>query len=189
MKQDLILGLFSVFMFFALLGCSTKCEDFNSGITNWAPYKQNDKIALTCNSGADTLSVHSSRVEHTEKIGFGMKCACMDMYMVYLSSATMAINIRFNSSRVVSQSEIQVNDEWMNFSEEVESMEINGHVYTNLILFVNSYPDVNHTFNQVILAKSIGIVAIIGDEQTWTIMENTPKSIDMHEIDYNGRGC
>jgi len=142
-----------------LTSCAEKCDDFDYDIIEWMPYKKNDKIVLSNNNHRDTLSVNYSEIHHTDKIRFGVKCACVNSFTVDLSSETFDLHILFNDSKLIELSEIEINNEWLNYSEQLDNLTINEINYTNLIVYKNS--NSTNDFQKIIVAKRIGIIAIV----------------------------
>ena len=176
-------------LIFVLTGCSTKCDDFNNKIVDWMPYKTSDKIVMSRNSIRDTLIVNYSEIYHTDKVGFGAKCTCENSYILNLSSNTLKIDIRFNDSKSIEQSEIVINDEWMNYSEQLNNLNINGKIYTDLIVYKNTNQTSSSKFEKIIVAKSIGIIKIIGKNNEWIIIDDSKKQIETSDIKFKNTDC
>ncbi len=172
-----------------LTSCAKKCDDFNNKIIEWMPYKTNDKIVIFQKGNTDTLTVKYSEIYHTDKIGFGVKCSCENSFILNLSSDSFKIDIRFNDSNLVEQSEIVINDEWMDYSEQVDNLTINGKAYTDLIIYKNTNQTPSKRFDRIILSKTIGIVAIIGEKDEWKIIDNTVRKIEISDIEFKSTDC
>ncbi len=153
------------------------------------PYKTNDKIVIFQNANTDTLTVEYSEIYHTDKIRFGEKCSCVNSFTLNLSSDSFKIEIRFYDSDVVEQSEIAINDEWMIYSEQIDNLTINGKAYTDLIVYKNTKQTPSKRFDRVIISKTIGIVAIIGEKDEWAIMDNSVRKIDLSDIEFKMADC
>jgi hypothetical protein len=176
-------------LIFVLTGCSTKCDDFNNKIIDWMPYKTSDKILISSNNEKDTLIVNYIEIYHTDKIGSRSLCACENSFSVNLSSDAFDIDIRFNDSKLINQSDIVINSEWMNYSEQMDSLNINGKIYKDLIVFQNSNQTSSMRFEKIIVAKSIGIIAIIGKNEEWIIVDDSKRQIETSDIKFKRTDC
>ncbi len=189
MKKNYLIFLISLLLIINLAGCSPRCEEFNNDIVNWMPYEVNDKIAISRDGSSDTLTVNSSEIYHTDKIGYGSKCICTDSFILGLSSASMNIDIRFNDSSSLEQSEIVINDEWFGYSEQLDRLYLNGQTYTNLIIYQNTNQLASNKFWTVIVSKSVGIIAIIGETEEWLINDGSEKDIEISDIAFKSSDC
>jgi|WetSurMetagenome_2_1015567.scaffolds.fasta_scaffold305379_2 hypothetical protein len=168
--------------------CAERCDDFDYSITEWMPYQKNDKIAFSNNNIIDTLTVTYSEINHTDKIKFGSKCICENSYVVNISSATLDVTAMFYDAKNIDQSEIEINNEYLTFSEQVNSAIINGKTYINVVIFVNPN-HVSGIFQQVMIAREIGIVAIISSEDYWVITDDSQRQVEPSQIDFVSSNC
>lgn len=87
------------------------------------------------------------------------------------------------------ESFVSINDEDLDFHQHLESYEINGKEYFDMI----EYKYYNHVqsvkFNTVIIVKSIGIIAIIGSGEEWIIVHHTNREIVETGIETNIIEC
>ena len=148
-RTNYILMIFTLLTTF-LIGCAEKCEDFNNEIIEWMPYNETDKILIVKDNWTDTLIVNYSEIYHTDKIGFGVKCVCENSYILNVSSDSLSIDIRFDNSGEVKNSEIVINEEWMNYSESIDKLEINNKEYTDLIIYKNINQTSTSRFKKII---------------------------------------
>lgn len=172
-----------------LSGCAERCDDFEYSITDWMPYKTNDRIIIESNNIIDSLTVNYSVINHTDKIQFGAKCICENSFSINLASANLDIYIRFDDAKDLTQSEIQLNDEFLAFSEQVNSAIIDGITYTNVLIFVNRNQESSANYQQVIVAKDIGIVAIISAEDEWVITDGSRRQVESSDIEFISLDC
>ncbi len=189
MKNRTLLLSISIIMIFILTSCSKKCDDFDNKIIEWMPYKKSVKIIISQNGDRDTLTVNFSEIYHTDKIGFGVKCPCENSFILNLSSNTLNVDIRFNDSKLIEQSEIVINDDWMIYSEQTDQINLNGKVYTDLIVYKNINLTSVARFEKIIISKAIGIVAIIGEDDEWIIIDDSKKKIEISDIDFKSTDC
>jgi hypothetical protein len=169
--------------------CSTKCDDFDNKIVDWMPYKTNDKIIISQNDNNDTLTVNLSEIYHTDKIDFGLDCACEDAYILNLSTDSLIIEVRFNDSKLIKNSSIIVNDEYMDYYEQLETLTINEKVFTDLIIYMNTNNGSSMRYEKIVIAKNIGIIAIFGENDEWVIVDESKKAIDASEIEFKSTDC
>ncbi len=179
--------LVSASLILVMTSCAKKCDDFDNKIIDWMPYKTNDKIVVSQNGDMDTLNVNYSEIYHTDKIAFGVKCACEDSFILNLSSESLHIDIRFNDSRQIEQSDIVINDVWLEYSEHLDALVINGKSYSDLIIYKSNIA--SSRYEKIIVVKSIGIVSIIGDREEWTITDDALKQIEISDIEFMGVDC
>lgn len=177
------------FVIVVLTGCATKCDDFNNEIIDWMPYKKADRIIIGNNNKTDTLIVNYSEIHHTDKIGFGVNCECENSYIIHLSSDSLIINVLFYNANAVERSEILINNEWMNYSERLDRLQINGKEYTDLIIYKNVNETPASRFEKIIISKSIGIISIVGKNELWGIKDDTKRDIDVSKIKLKTIDC
>ncbi|NOU48574.1 MAG: hypothetical protein HOO86_16150 [Bacteroidales bacterium] len=189
MKNQTVFLLVSISLIVVLTACSKKCIDFDNKIIDWMPYKKNDRIIFFQNEERDTLTVQYSEIYHTDMIGFGAKCSCENSFILNLTSNTFNIDIRFNDSRSIVQSEIVINNEWMNYSEQLENININGKDFTDLIVYKNINPTSSARFEKIFVSKAIGIVAIIGENNEWIIVDDSIKKIEISDLELKRTDC
>lgn len=189
MKRHIIILLLFTSMIIILIGCSKKCEDFNNDIVDWMPYKVTDKIVIFRNSDSDTLTVTFSEINHTNKIRYGSKCMCENSFTLNLSSDYLNIDIRFYNSWAIEQSEFIINDEWMSYLEQLDTMELNGHTFTDVLIFKNANENSSLRFKKIIISKSIGIIAIIELNDEWLIIDYSKKHTEISDIEFKSTDC
>jgi hypothetical protein len=170
-------------------GCNTICEDFNNEIINWMPYKDADKIIIAKGNQVDTLIVNFSLRQHTDKIRFGSKCVCENSFSLKLSSDSLNINVLFEDSRAVENSVITINNEFLNYSSKLDSLEINGKKYFDLIVFENLHQYLINKFDKIIISKSIGIISITKQGYDWIIIDDLKRNIELSKIGLNISDC
>ena len=153
------------------------------------PYNKTDKILIVKDNWTDTLIVNYSEIYHTDKIEFGVKCECENSYILKLSSDSLSIDIQFDNSREVENSEIVINDEWLNYSERIDKLKINGKEYYDLIIYKNISQTTKNRFEKIIISKSIGIISIVDSNNDWTIKNDSKKDIDMSKISFKNINC
>ena len=189
MRQFAKKFLISIFLTTFITGCYKKCDEFNSDIIDWMPYKLQDKIIITDSDKADTLMVTVSEVFHTEKIKSFSMCMCADNYFVSLTSDSIDINAVFSDSGNADNARIHINQEYMQFSEQLDNLIINGHSYNDLRIYKGNTAINDSRFDKIIISKSIGIVAIIEKNRNWIILDNNIRDIQISDINYNNDGC
>jgi hypothetical protein len=188
MKRHYIVLLILVSLLIIPSGCATICEDFNNQIINWMPYKEADKIIIAKGNQVDTLIVNSSLRQHTDKIRFGSKCVCENSYSLKLSSDSLNIDVLFEDSRAVENSVITINNEFLNYSSKLDSLEINGRKYFDLIVFENQQHLIDK-FDKIIISKSIGIISITKQGYDWIIINDSKRNIELSKIGINISDC
>lgn len=172
-----------------LTGCSKKCDEFNSDIINWLPYKKTDLIILTYNTNKDTLTLKSSIINHTKKVRNNTKCECEDSYNVVISSDSIHINVDFYKSKSIDDSYAKINNDNFHFLEQLNSYQLNGKNYSNVIVYKNSELNSGTRFTKLYISKNIGIIEIIGLSEDWIIENDISKSIEVSDIDFNEASC
>ncbi len=173
---------------FFLSGCATKCPDFDKTILDWMPYKENDRIVLSMGNESDTLTVNLSQIEHTDKVGFGSKCSCQNIFSLQLSSDSINIHGSFNDSRLIEESNFIINNWTFYYLEQKDTMAINGAIYSNLVIYTNTDTVYPH-FEKLIISKSIGIIQIIGKNQKWSLVNNLNKQIKISDLQMLINNC
>jgi hypothetical protein len=188
MKQ--LNGLWMVLMtgLFFLSSCATKCPDFDKTILDWMPYKQNDRIIISTGNKTDTLIVNMSLIEHTDKVGFGSKCSCQNIFSLQISSDSINIHGNFNDSRLVNESGFIINNWNFYYSEQKDTMEINGVNYSNLVIYANT-ENAYSPFEKLIISKSIGIIEIISKNGNWNLVDNSNRQIKISDINMQIHNC
>jgi hypothetical protein len=191
MKKNRNLPIIAIFvtLLCILTSCSKKCDEFNSDIINWLPYKKTDLIILANNSNKDTLTLKSNTINHTEKVRNNTKCACEDSYSLVISSDSIHINVDFFNSKSVGDSYIKINYDNLNFLEQLNSYQLNGKNYSNVIVYKNNEQNHATRFTKLYISKNIGIIEIIGLSEDWIIENDSGKSIEVTEIDFNETNC
>jgi hypothetical protein len=189
MKRHYIILLIFASLVIISAGCGTICEDFNNDIINWMPYKEADKIIIAKGNQVDTLIVNFSLIQHTDKIRYGSKCECDNLYLLKLSSDSLSIAILFNDSRAVENSVITINNEFLNYSSKLDSLEINGKKYFDLIVYENINQYLINKFDKIIISKSIGIISITKQGYDWIIIDDSKRNIELSKIGLNISDC
>lgn len=190
MKVRCKILLILTWMIIILNGCTRKCEDFDNEILDWMPYKVNDKIELSSNSSSfETLTVSYSEINHSDKIPVMAKCMCENSFIISLSSDSLNITIFFENSNEIDQSWIHINGEQMGYSEHLDNLEINGHRYADLIIYEKNELTLMIRFKKIIIAKSIGIIAISEMNNEWRIVDDSKKQIEISDIKSIKTGC
>jgi hypothetical protein len=172
-----------------LSGCSHQCEDFNTEIMRWIPYKLNDKITLTGNSGSNTLTVTKSEGYHTNKVRYRTDCSCENSYYVTLSSESLFIDFTFYDANSPEISDINIQGELLTSSEYLESLEVNGHVYNDVLIYENLNRSSSHNFERILVSKSIGIILIIKTDEELNIDDISVKQIELSDIKLQTSSC
>ena len=180
-----------VFVFLALIvtGCYKHCDEFNKEILDWMPYKLQDKIMVTDLNKTDTLTVTDANIYHTDKIKIFSMCGCMDHYIVSLSSDSIEIQAEFYDSGNAKNSTIYINHEYLNYSEQLDNLVLNGHNYNDLQIYKGNTAVNGGRFDKIIISKSVGIVAIIEKNRNWINLDNNIRNINISNINYNIDGC
>jgi hypothetical protein len=191
MKKNRSLPIIAILitLLYILTGCTKKCDEFNSDIINWLPYKKTDLIILTNNTNKDTLTLKSNIINHTEKIKRNTKCTCEDSYSLIISSDSILINVDFYDSRSIDFSFVKINNDNLNYSELLNSYQLNGKNYSNVIIYKNDSQNSTKRFDKLVISKNIGIIEIIGVSEEWIIENDNIKNIEVSEIDYNKSDC
>jgi hypothetical protein len=189
MKRHYLVLLIFVSLVIISSGCGTKCEDFNNEIINWMPYKEADKIIIANGNQVDTLIVNFSLRQHTDKVRFGIKCACENSYSLRLSSDSLNIDILFEDSRAVENSAITINNEFLNYKSKLDSLEINGRKYFDLIIFENPHQYLINKFDKIIISKLIGIISITKQGYDWIIIDDSKRNIELSKVGLNISDC
>ena len=175
--------------FLTIIGCARDCPDFNNEVLDWMPYKVADIVEINNSVSSESLIVNTSQIYHSDKVSFGVKCACLNTYVLNLSSHSFNIDIRYSDSKEIGTSEIVVNGEWLDYSEQKASIFVNGNNYYDVIIYESRNLLTPGSFSKVIIAKSIGIVAIIGENEEWGINYDNKRTIDISEVDFMASDC
>jgi hypothetical protein len=189
MKSSLKIFLIPPLLTTLIAGCYKNCDEFNKEILDWMPYKLQDKIMVTDLNKTDTLTVTDSKINHTDKIKFFSMCMCMDFFIVSLSSDSIEIQAEFYDSGNANNSTIYINGEYLNYSEQLDNLVLNGHNYNDLQIYKGNTALNGGRFDKVIISKSIGIIAIIEKNRNWIILDNNIRNIFFSNINYNIDGC
>lgn len=190
MKKVSILLSICIALVILISGCKKKCDEFNEGIIDWMPYKVSDKIIIFNNITSDTLIVNNSEIYHTKKIGAFTKCACSSSFYVSLSSDSFNINVSFNESRNIEQSQIVINNGYsLYYSEQFEMLALNGYYYSDVVIYRKHINTGEQRFNTAYISKSIGIIGIVGENDEWYIHDNSKKILEMSRIAFTSTDC
>ena len=181
MKHSIIL-LIIVALILLTASCNQECEDFNYDIVQWLPYDENDEILLTNSNFVDTLTVDYRGITHTEEIPRFSLCICENSFIVGMSSDSVKISIMFYDSRNFEDSFVSINDEYLGFHQQLETYEINGKVYSNLLEYTYQNPEQPATYETVIIARSVGIISIIGKSEEWVPVDDSSHEIEASTI-------
>ncbi len=162
-------------------GCNKRCEEFNDDIFKWFPYEGTDKIQLVNADCTDTLTltVKSRHITHTDKIARLSKCMCADDFSVGLSSDSLELGFSCMDSRNIRNSHVMLNDSYFNFDQYLDSYEINGKEYFDVIEYTNHLVADSPGYISVIIAKTIGIIKIIDSGENWIILNDSTRKIDV----------
>ena len=161
-------------------GCNKRCEEFNDGFVKWLPYQVKDEILLTDSTKIDTffMKVTYREITHTDKIPRLATCMCEDSYTVGLSSDTLHISLHFAESRNFKNSMVHVNEEYFFYYEHLDSCEISGREYYNVIEYIRNQEDQNLDPDKVFIARSVGIIYLMISGEIWKIVDDSKKDID-----------
>ena len=178
--------IFRFLIFVALIIVSAsfynKCEEFDYEIVQWMPYDERDKILLSDSLSVDTLTVNSREIKHDDGYPFLSCCACENSYSMSLSSGKFEIFVHFADSKSYANSSIVINGEHLQFSQYFDSYEINGKKYTDVLEYINYWNDQSKNYSKIIIAKSIGMLTIIGPDKEWIITDDSKRTIDPEKI-------
>jgi len=189
MKKSKFLVLILVSFAIFLSDCAIHCDDFNNDIITWMPYQQYQKIMLTGELSSIELIVTFNEIDHTEKIGFGSKCDCMDWYTLSMESDSINLGALFMNSNNVEESYLEINGQLLAFSERNASQDINGKSYSDVISYVKEYPDIPSLFQKVIISKSIGILAVQMSNGEWLYALDSVKQIKISDVLFKSKEC
>jgi hypothetical protein len=95
----------------------------------------------------------------------------------------------FDQSNYIKSSLIFINGESLNYSEQLKNLELNGHTYSDIIIYKNSSQSIDSRFEKIVISKFIGIVEIIGLNENWIITDNDKRITEISEIDYKSSDC
>ena len=171
------------------VGCSQKCDDFDVRILDWMPHHVGDTFVLKDSLNSYTFTVNLAEISHSNKVRKNSSCACANDYDVLVSTNQVEINLFFNQSRAVEQSDILANGESLVFAGRWETLDVYGIVYKDVIVYKNQLSSSGAVFEQVIIAKSIGIVALEGAFGSWLRKDRTLLQIDPTRISYREFSC
>jgi hypothetical protein len=190
MKVHCKILLILTWMIIILNGCTRKCEDLNNEILDWMPFKIDDKIVLSRNnSSLETLTVDFNEINHSDRIPVMSMCICENSFIISLSSDSLDINILFHNTNKINQSWIYINGEQMNYSQHLNNLEVNGHMFTDLITYKNNDLTLSRRFEEIIISKSIGIISISAVNDEWLIVDDSEKQIEISDIKSIKSGC
>lgn len=188
MNRTIPILLITAAIIFGSIGCGKKCEEFNSDILTWMPYQKDDRIIYAKDGINDTITVKSTTVEHTTKVGYRTMCDCSDYFRIELYSDSLTIDVWFDNSNNVSESWVEVAGENLSFSEQAGTFQFNNKTYTDVLVYVNNSTSLTKRIDRLIIAKSVGIIGIIGTTHEW-IFGDTFKYIEVTMIDYEESDC
>ncbi len=169
--------------------CYKKCEDFNYDIIQWFPYYESDNLLLSNLVYIDTLTINSIEITHTDGYSRFALCACENSFGVELSSTNLDILAWFHDSRSFVDSYVIINNEVLDFHQHLDSYEINGKEYFDLLEYTNSGYDQSINYSKVIIAKSIGILTILGSEEEWITIDDSNRETEASGIKTIIEGC
>jgi hypothetical protein len=153
------------------------------------PYQTNDEIVLSKNDDNDTLIVNSSQIYHTNRISFGGKCSCVNLYILRLSNDLIKIDITFWDLQNIERSEMNINGEYMDFSEQLDTLKLEGITFSDVTIYKNIGINSYNRYDKIIISKSIGIIRIIGKSEDWIIIDPIKRQIDPSEIEFIDTSC
>ncbi len=167
--------------------CSTKCPGFDKSIILWMPYNTGDTLLLKGNSYTDTLIVKLVQANHSDKLKRRAKCVCENSYIISISSNKWQTSINYFDSKDYKNSNIVINNEWLDFSNYTDTLYIGGTLYTDLLIYKNRtiYPD--NTIESVIVSKNQGIVAFCEKNDSLWITDKQKNTGNI--ITYERKGC
>jgi hypothetical protein len=189
MYKSVIFAINITLLLVLVSGCGDRCDDFNNDIVSWMPYKVNEKIVLSDSVNTQTLVVHYCQITHSDKLSSGSTCLCSDSYSLIMSSDLFYLDVQFISSKVLEDSYIEINHEELIFSEELDSLELNGNVYQDVVVYLSTDPNFYGNYNKIIISKSIGILAIIGDANQYFVVDDAKRQVDVASVDVIGADC
>jgi hypothetical protein len=188
MKRIIFPGLILNFLLL-LTGCATKCPDFDRSVLEWMPYKLGDKLILYNQNQADTFVAWYSQIDHSDKIVSGMDCACDNSYFLKLHSDSVDLLITFYNSSNIKISEIDINEDALRYSQQMDSIDLDKQSFKDVIVFKN--PNINHPqrFDSVFVSKSIGIIAVYTANELWSIRDNSKRGIKISDVKMLVNNC
>jgi hypothetical protein len=186
-ESYLIMIYFFIGLFFS--ACAKECEEINNTIFEWMPYQTNDEIVFSKNDDKDTLIVTSSQIYHTNKISFGGKCSCVNFFILRLSNDSIKIDITFYDLQNIERSEMWINSEFMEFSEQLDTLQLEGETFTDLTIYNNIVINSYNRIDKIIISKSIGIIGIICKSINWIIIDPIKRQTDPSEIELIDISC
>ncbi|MEK6781683.1 MAG: hypothetical protein AABY93_08250 [Bacteroidota bacterium] len=170
-------------------GCNQKCEDFDFRIIDWMPHHAGDTFLLKDSLMSYPFTVELAEINHSDKVRNHSKCICANDYTVLVSTNQVEVTIFFNESRTVEQSSVSANGESLMFAEHWDKLDVHGMIYKDVIVYKNMLPSSSAIFEQVILANSIGIVALEGTFGSWLRKDRTLLHVDPSKISYRQFSC
>jgi len=109
--------------------------------------------------------------------------------MSTLKSSQLEIEINFSSSMDPSSSYLRINNEYLHFHKLVYNYDHEDNSYSQVIINTSNLTDKNKQFEEVILAKSFGIISIKEKDKTWIPNSQSPQSINKNQVKYNKTNC
>ena len=106
-------------------------------------------------------------------------CLCINTFGVGLSSDSLNINVYFQDSRSFIDSFIDIYDEHLYFNQHLDSYEINRKEYFDILEYTGYNPEKTVNYKTVIIAKSIGIIAILESDEEWIIIDDSNREIEV----------
>ncbi len=186
-----ILSLTIILVLSSCIGIKKKCPEFDDEIMAWIPYEQGDIIKLS-NSDLDstiTILIQSQYIDHMESYKTNEKCGQCDDYITINNSQ----NSQFNYSASTHYQELgvetfyfSINDTLVRFETNVSQIiphynyNVEGIDYQNVKIYTNQKTS-DKNFYCLIIAKNIGIVALIDNyERYWAIDNNEIRNVNLN---------
>ena len=183
MKKHILIILAIAFVF---ASCNN-CPKFDKEILQWMPYQENEKLSFINNKGEEIeLEVTSYNVRHTDRIGFGVKCACESSYTVTLNSENLQLRCWIDGS--INQKDMHINSQYLRLSRQLDSYNFNGKTYKNVCIYERTQEDEN-SFQQIIQIKDIGIVEFTINDEQWVKKDLSTKKTSSSKVSMSSSGC
>lgn len=172
-----------------LSGCTVKCDNFDTAILNWMPFKVDDEIIIQDTLANYTLSVIKSQVDHSVKRRKNADCICEDRYWVTLNTSWLNIDLYFNNSKMVENSDAVVNSEVLNYSQHLFDQTIDGIKYEEVIVYKNPDQSASVKYKELVIANSIGIISLTGATLKWQRVDPDKREVDPAKVTFNDFSC
>lgn len=182
-----------ILVFIGLSSCKKKCPEFDKEIMTWIPYEKGDTIKLS-NADLDStliISIYSQYIDHMDSYKTNEKCGQCDDYIEINEYSYKNNNFYYHAFTSYQKIEgetfsFQFKDYLVSFGTDNSQITersnyiIEGIEYQNVKIYINE-KNFETGFYSLIIAKSIGIVAIIDkDERIWSIDNNELKTVNLN---------